>query len=91
MPTEVYLVSQDGDQFEVSLEVAKMSKLVEPMLNGIFSSFSLFHKLIIFLDDQNDEEIQEISLPNVKTQILVKVIEFIEHFKVEPMTEIQKV
>lgn len=43
------------------------------------------------IDDQNDDEIQEIPLPNVKTHILAKVIEFAEHYKVEPMNEIAKV
>jgi hypothetical protein len=71
----VHLVSQEGEQFDVSLDVAKMSELVKTM----------------FDDDQGDDEIQEIPLPNVKTIILAKVIEFAEHYKIEPMTEITKV
>ena len=34
---------------------------------------------------------QEIPLPNVKTAILAKVIEFLEHYKSDPMNEIEKV
>ena len=44
----------------------------------------------MFDDDHNDDEVQEIPLPNVKTHILAKVIEYAEHYKVEPMTEIAK-
>ena len=40
--------------------------------------------------DDNEEEIQEIPLPNVKSQILGEVIKFIEHYQAEPMTEIEK-
>jgi hypothetical protein len=32
----VRLVSQEGEQFDVSLEVAKMSELVRTMFNGFF-------------------------------------------------------
>ena len=42
-------------------------------------------------DDQNDDEIQEIPLPNVKTRALAKVIEYAEHYKIDPMNEIAKV
>jgi S-phase kinase-associated protein 1 len=42
-------------------------------------------------DDQDDEEAQEIPLPNVKSSILAKVIEFCQHYKEESMTEIEKV
>mmetsp|Transcript_25178 Transcript_25178/g.37099 ORF Transcript_25178/g.37099 Transcript_25178/m.37099 type:complete len:169 (+) Transcript_25178:56-562(+) len=70
----VHLVSQEGEQFDVSLEVAKMSELVKTM----------------FDDEQADDEVQEIPLPNVKTAILAKIIEFAEHYKTDPMTEIEK-
>ena len=42
-------------------------------------------------DEQGDDEVQEIPLPNVKTAILAKVIEFLEHYKSDPMKEIEKV
>ena len=42
-------------------------------------------------DDNDDEDnVQEIPLPNVKAAVLRKVIEFCEHFLSEPMTEIEK-
>jgi S-phase kinase-associated protein 1 len=72
----VHLVSSEGESFDVPVDVAKMSVVVGEMIND---------------EDQNDEEAQDIPLPNVKSAILAKVIEFIQHHKVEPMTEIEKV
>jgi len=71
----VHLVSQEGESFEVSLENAKMSELVKTMID----------------EEQDDDEAQEIPLPNVKSAILAKVIEFIQRHKTEPMSEIEKV
>lgn len=71
----VHLVSQEGESFDVPLSVGKMSELVKTMID----------------DDQDEDEAQEIPLPNVKSAILAKVIEFAQHYKVEPMNEIEKV
>lgn len=71
----VHLVSQEGESYDVALSVASMSQLVKTMLD----------------DDQDADEAQEIPLPNVKSVILAKVIEFIQHYKTESMTEIEKV
>lgn len=71
----VHLVSQEGESFDVPLSVAKTAELVKTMID----------------DDQDEEEAQEIPLPNVKSAILAKVIEFAQHYKSEPMTEIEKV
>ena len=70
----VHLISQEGEQFNVPVDIAKMSELVKTM----------------FDTDQPEDEVQEIPLPNVKTSILSKVIEFLSHYKGEPMTEIEK-
>ena len=35
----VHLVSQEGEQFDVSLDVAKMSELVKTMFDGFFFFF----------------------------------------------------
>ena len=40
--------------------------------------------------EQHEDEVQEIPLPNVKTDILSKVIEFLTYYKEEPMTNIEK-
>ena len=71
----VHLVSQEGESFDVSIQVATMSELVKTMID----------------EEQDDEEAQEIPLPNVKSSILAKVIEFNQHYKTEPMNEIEKV
>jgi hypothetical protein len=71
----VHLISQEGESFDVQLGVAKMSELVKTMVD----------------EDQDENEAQEIPLPNVKSSILAKVIEFCQHHKVEPMEEIEKV
>ena len=71
----VHLVSQEGESFDVPLSVAKMSELVRTMID----------------EDQDDEEAQEIPLPNVKSSALAKVIEFAKHYKSDPMFEIEKV
>ena len=48
-------------------------------------SLSFFHP-----EDADDEDVTEIPLPNVKAAVLRKVIEFCQHHKTEPMTEIEK-
>jgi S-phase kinase-associated protein 1 len=40
--------------------------------------------------DDDEESTIEIPLPNVKSQVLQKVIEFCEHHLEQPMTEIEK-
>lgn len=71
----IHLVSQEGECFDVPLSVGRMSELVKTMID----------------EDQTEEEAQEIPLPNVKSAILAKVIEFTKHYKEEPMNEIEKV
>ncbi|CAK4072015.1 unnamed protein product [Aphanomyces euteiches] len=71
---KVNLVSQDGDSFEIPRTVACMSELVKTMI----------------ADEQDDEEVQEIPLPNVKSSVLSKVIEFCNHHHNNPMQEIEK-
>lgn len=70
----VLLVSQEGAQFTVRFDIATMSELVKTM----------------FDTEQPEDEVQEMPLPNVKTSILSKVIEFLTHYKGESMTEIEK-
>jgi S-phase kinase-associated protein 1 len=41
-------------------------------------------------DDSDDAEIQEIPLPNVKSSILSKIIEFAQYNAVTPMNELPK-
>ena len=76
MSKNVNLVSQEGDKFEVSREIAMMSNLVKEMLGEE--------------DADGDGEEQEIPLPNVKNTVLAKVIEFCKHHVNDPMPEIEK-
>ena len=71
----VNLMSQEGDQFEVEVKVAKMRELVKTMIPE---------------EADEDEEAQEIPLPNVKSHVLAKVIEFCRRYAEEPMSEIEK-
>ena len=70
----VHLTSQEGTTFIVPLDVAKMSNLVKTMLDP----------------ELPEDEEQKCYLPNVKSVILSKVVEFLTHYKEEPMTEIEK-
>jgi len=70
----VQLVSHEGESFDVALSVAKMSELVNSML-----------------DTESTDESQEIPLPNVKSANLISVIAFMQHYKEDPMKEIEKV
>ena len=71
-------VSKEGVKFTVPAVVAKLSKLVETTIDD---------------DDGNDQDTAnapEIPLPNIKSNVLAKVIEYCVHFKnVEVMTPIQ--
>jgi S-phase kinase-associated protein 1 len=49
-----------------------------------------FFLAIIIITEDNEDDTPEIPLPNVKADVLKKVIEFCEHHKEEPMTEIEK-
>ena len=78
-----------------------MSELVKTMMPGgrthLRIGFSLtcdpyVHPAHISLTcvEDDDAEQQEIPLPNVKSQILGKVLEFCKHYTEEPMNEIEK-
>ena len=71
----VYLISQEGESFDVPVEIGKLFEMVKSKID----------------ENQGDEEAQEISLPNVRSAVLAKVIEFALHYAEEPMLDIEKV
>jgi S-phase kinase-associated protein 1 len=54
-------------------------------------SVAKMSELVKTMITDDEEEVQEIPLPNVKSSILAKVIEFARHYKTEAMTDIEKV
>lgn len=42
------------------------------------------------LEGREDDDVTEIPLPNVKAAVLKKVIEFCQHYRTEPLAEIEK-
>ncbi|RLN55431.1 hypothetical protein BBJ29_001886 [Phytophthora kernoviae] len=73
---KVKLISMDGESFEVDASVAVMSQLVKTLVTDE--------------PDPDTQDVQEIPLPNVKSGILAKVVEFCQYHRDTPMAEIQK-
>ena len=72
---EYYLVSSEGDKFKVKKKIAEFSNLAKVMLS----------------QNKDDEDLFEIPLPNVSSDVMVKVIEFSNyHVTNGPMKQIQK-
>ena len=61
-------VSKEGDTFEVPTDIAKLSNLVVTTLGEE-------------MEDDDDETLTEIPLPNVKAAVLAKVIEYCTYYK----------
>mmetsp|Transcript_10215 Transcript_10215/g.18003 ORF Transcript_10215/g.18003 Transcript_10215/m.18003 type:complete len:180 (+) Transcript_10215:179-718(+) len=68
------LVSQEGTKFELNRSTAVMSVLVKEMID----------------EEEGEDSNPEIPLPNVKSAVLEKVIEFCEVHIEQPMAEIEK-
>eukprot|EP00750_Incisomonas_marina_P017402 INCI20319.1.p3 GENE.INCI20319.1~~INCI20319.1.p3 ORF type:complete len:187 (-),score=48.25 INCI20319.1:1421-1981(-) len=82
-PTTVTLVSSQGDSFQVDGKVAMMSELVKTMIGGVEDEGGSS-------GGSGGSQSQEIPLPNVKTAVLVKVIEYCKHHVDNPVAPIQK-
>jgi S-phase kinase-associated protein 1 len=67
------------------VQCACLHKLHGCSITIIFGTF-----IIIDTDDEEEQTNVEFPLPNVKAQVLKKVLEFCEHHLTEPMTEIEK-
>jgi len=65
--TYVILQSREGETFKVHSDVAKLSKLVESLLD----------------EDDDGEDEPTIPIPNVKATVLSKVIEYCTYYKTQ--------
>ena len=73
---KIMLISQDNIQFEVSSNIIKLSELIKTMICNS--------------DEDDDNDVQEMPLPNVRSDVLAKVIEYCRHYFKDPMSEIEK-
>eukprot|EP00934_Nitzschia_sp_Nitz4_P001665 Nitzschia sp. Nitz4//scaffold76_size158648//58858//59583//NITZ4_002543-RA/size158648-augustus-gene-0.149-mRNA-1//-1//CDS//3329557836//1665//frame0 len=71
----VKLISKEGKVFEVPFEVAKISQVVATTFDEV--------------DEDDEDAVREIPLPNMKEVVLAKVIDYCTHFKEEPMNAIK--
>jgi S-phase kinase-associated protein 1 len=72
MMKRIILVSKEGNEYSVSSDVCKLSKLISETLS------------------EEEEDITTIPLPNATNKTLGKVIEFLQHYTIEPMSKIPK-
>ena len=56
----------------------------------LFHPITLISSLSLDAEEDDEDNTVEIPLPNVKSEVLKKVIEFCEYHLKEPMTEIEK-
>eukprot|EP00286_Rhodomonas_abbreviata_P029626 CAMPEP_0181314110 /NCGR_PEP_ID=MMETSP1101-20121128/14631_1 /TAXON_ID=46948 /ORGANISM="Rhodomonas abbreviata, Strain Caron Lab Isolate" /LENGTH=172 /DNA_ID=CAMNT_0023421157 /DNA_START=40 /DNA_END=558 /DNA_ORIENTATION=- len=70
----LHLISQEGESFDTTAKVGELSKLVQTMID----------------QDADQDEAQDIPLPNVKSQVLAKVVEFLQYYPTDPMIDIEK-
>jgi len=68
--------SNDSKSYEVPLKSAKLSGVVTDFFDEV--------------DDDDEAEMPEIPLPLVTGDILKMVVDFLEQYEKEPMTEIEK-
>lgn len=77
---EVILISKDNVQFRVDTKIAQMSALLKAMIDEYDDN-----------DIEESDNLQELPLPNVSSEILSKVIEFCTYYvNTEKMCEIEK-
>lgn len=75
----VYLVSQEGEKFKVSVKAISISELVKQMISEDGSA-----------ETDVEDCADEIPLPNVKCGILLLITDFLRHYVSEPMRELEK-
>jgi len=74
----VNLVSSDGVTFSVPMRAANLSKFVSVMTDEYSS------------DELNDENMEDIPVLRVRSQVLGLIVSFMIHYDIDPMVTIEK-
>jgi hypothetical protein len=69
------LLSQEGEVFVVSTSLANFSKLADE----------------IFEKSSENSDLKVVDLSNIKSSVLLKIIEFCNYYNINPFPEIKKV
>ena len=73
----INLVSSDGVTFSVPVRVTKLSKFVSAMTSEDFV-------------DSDDEHMEDIPILRVRSQVLSIIVDFMNHYNIDPMETINK-
>ena len=76
-PRMVTLVSRDDQKFELPLNAARLSEMVNNALN-----------LDAGEDDNEDEDLRPVEILRVTAECLEKVVDFLKHYNEDKMTDI---
>lgn len=74
----INLVSSDGVIFSVPMKVANLSQFVNIMTAGMGD------------DEMDDDEIEDIPILRVRSQVLSLIVDFMNHYDIDPMVTIPK-
>jgi S-phase kinase-associated protein 1 len=74
----VNLVSRDGVTFSVPIKVAKMSQFINIMTDEMDD------------DEMDDDEMEDIPILRVRSQVLSMIVDFMNHYDIDPMETIEK-
>jgi S-phase kinase-associated protein 1 len=69
-------------------KIVRLYSSEEEAFEVTVSTASLSEMIKTMIDEDEDDEVQEIILPNVSSRSLARTVEFMRHHAVEPMTEI---
>ena len=90
----VELVSSDDRRIEVEARVACVSDFIRAMLDGscvVFCVCVLVRSNVLRVESEEGAGIEPMTLPNVRGEVLEKVVEFLSFYAEEPMDDLPKV
>lgn len=91
------LVSQEGDTFRVPLKVCMQSEMLKGMIDTtdgeyfVLACYTLQCSNLFFVFSTASAADEDIPITDVKSAVLAKVIEFMEHHTESKLPEIEKV